>query len=86
MIIYINIGKKYFRLINMKTLYIKEGIALIGLTFFLSVTSILSIENPIKTIVQIVFSIFIYFLILILLKEEFVYSKFKNIERKVIRK
>jgi len=86
MIIYIHLGRKYYRLINMKELYVKEGIALLSMTIFLVLSLYLHVYPFIKTLIQIVLSIIIYFGILLLEKEEFVYKKFNSLKYKIYKK
>lgn len=85
MIIYICIGKKYYRLVEMKELYIKEGIALTIMTLFLILTTFIPINNCKRTIIQVFFSILIYFGVLVRLKEEFIYVKYCQLKTKLNR-
>jgi len=86
MIIYINLGKKYVKLVGMKELYLKQSIAIFGMIFILFILSIFIINGLVKTLLQIIFSSMVYFGILLFIKEEFVYEKFIVVKRKILRR
>jgi len=78
MAIYVILGKKYFKLNSLKQFWPKVLCANLLCIIYLFVISKLGIDKIYITVIQILGSCLIYFIVLIITKEEFVYSFFEN--------
>ena len=78
MIVYITLGKEYFKLNTLKETIGKISCAIFFMTIFLFFTSKLNLKPLCNTILQIIGASIIYFTILYELKEDIVYSLINN--------
>lgn len=88
MIIYILLSKKYFKLENIKNSILKIIFAVIIITVYLAFTVKLKISELYITLIQIIGAIIIYFILLLIFKEDFTYNFFMKLLNnfKVIKK
>lgn len=78
MIIYINLGKKYFGKLDIKENLIKVTISTCIMSIFLIVIGNYINSSFLKTVIAILISIILYFIALLILKENFTYTFFKE--------
>lgn len=76
MIAYLILGHRYFKLNNMWSTIIKEGVAVLIMACYLFGISFIPISRLYVTIIQVVGAVAIYFLLLILMKEPMINSVF----------
>ncbi len=87
MIVYVLLGKNYYKLLNMPDTLRKEFVALILMFLYLIITIKLPINSLLfVTLLQIIGSIIIYFVTLIILKENVIYDYYIRFTHRYIRK
>lgn len=82
MLIYVMMGKKYFKLINIKNSVIKCFLANLLITIFLIIINIIQINQYAKLLVSILGSTIIYFTFLLLTKEKITCEYYYKIIRR----
>lgn len=75
MLVYVFLGKKYFKLNSIKNNLIKETVAVVLMSCFLFIVNTFIINSLIKTVIQICGAVIIYAGTLIVLKDEFIYNE-----------
>lgn len=87
MVIYVQLGRKYFKLhfeSILKTLW-KEAVAIILMSLILIGCKYIPVSVMVQTILQIVLAVFIYFIVLFLLKEDVVHGYVSKLMRRVFK-